>query len=69
MESLVFFCSVNDTSAAAHSHSRVLLSVFKMCFDENVLSLQTKTVSFVQTLQNIVKLNSNTMARPGGGDW
>jgi len=40
-----------------------------MCFDENDFVITNKSGLFVQTLQSIVKLNSNTMAIPGMGGW
>ena len=64
----VFFCSVNDNSAAAHSHSLVLLMFLLISLPPKMLSLQTQAVCFVQIVQSIVKLNSNAMAIPGRGN-
>jgi len=51
-ESPVFFCSVNNTSAAAHKQSLVLLSFFsKYVLTNKILSLPTQAVTFVEILQ------------------
>jgi len=64
------FPSFNTTiHCLLHTARGFVLTVFNYTFKAKVLLLLTIVVPYVQILQSIVKLNSNAMVIPGGGDW